>query len=238
MKTYGLVGKNLEHSFSKEYFNNKFQKERILNSQYLNFEINEISEFKKIISENKIYGLNITNPFKKVIIPYLDELSDEAKEIGAVNTILPYNGKLIGHNTDFLGFTISIKPLLKEKNKALILGDGGAAQAIKYSLKKLNIEYKIVNRNSSFNYLDIDIQITDYYNIIINTTPLGMYPKTDNFPKIPYKYLNEKHLLFDLIYNPKETEFLLKGKARKTQTMNGLNMLEIQAEESWKIWNP
>ena len=237
MRTFGLIGKSLEHSFSSQYFNEKFFKEGITDTQYLNFELKDISEFKQLIEKNKLSGLNITIPYKESIIPFLDELNEEAQEIGAVNTIQFSNGKTIGHNTDHIGFTNSIKPLLEDRNKAIILGDGGAAKAIKYALKKLNIEYKTINRNTSFDYLDITKQITGYYTIIINTTPVGSYPNINNFPKIPYEYLNQNYLLFDLIYNPNETKFLAYGKAKNAQTKNGLEMLQLQAEESWNIWN-
>ena len=237
MKTFGLIGKSLVHSFSAQYFSEKFLKEGITDTQYLNFELQDILEFKLLIDETKLSGLNVTIPYKESIIPFLDELSKEAKIIGAVNTIRFINEKLIGYNTDYIGFTNSIKPLLKDRNKAIILGDGGAAKAIKYALKKLGIEYKTASRNTLFDYLDITNQKAGYYNIIINTTPLGSYPNTSNFPKIPYDYLNENYLLFDLIYNPNETKFLAYGKAKNTQTKNGLEMLQIQAEESWNIWN-
>ena len=237
MRTFGLIGKSLEHSFSSQYFNEKFFKEGITDTQYLNFKLKDISEFKQLIEKNKLSGLNITIPYKESIIPFLDELNEEAKEIGAVNTIQFRNGKTIGHNTDHIGFTNSIKPLLEDRNKAIILGDGGAAKAIKYALKKLNIEYKTINRNTSFDYLDITKQMTGYYTIIINTTPVGSYPNINDFPKIPYEYLNQNYLLFDLIYNPNETKFLAYGKAKNAQTKNGLEMLQLQAEESWNIWN-
>ena len=237
MRTFGLIGKSLEHSFSSQYFNEKFFKEGITDTQYLNFELKDISEFTELIKTHKLSGLNITIPYKESIIPFLDELNEEAQEIGAVNTIQFSNGKTIGHNTDQIGFTNSIQPLLEGRNKAIILGDGGAAKAIKYALKKLNIEYKTINRNTSFDYLDITKQITGYYTIIINTTPVGSYPNINNFPKIPYEYLNQNYLLFDLIYNPNETKFLAYGKAKNAQTKNGLEMLQLQAEESWNIWN-
>jgi len=237
MRTFGLIGKSLAHSFSAQYFSEKFLKEGITDTQYLNFELKDISEFKQLIAKRKLSGLNVTIPYKESIIPFLDELNEEAKVIGAVNTIRFYNGKLIGYNTDYLGFTSSIQPLLGDRKKAIILGDGGAAKAIKYALKRLGIKYKTANRNTSFDYSDITKQITDYYTIIINTTPLGSYPNTSDFPKIPYKYLNKNYLLFDLIYNPNETKFLAYGKAKNAQTKNGLEMLQIQAEESWNIWN-
>jgi len=235
MKTFGLIGKDLSHSFSAKYFNEKFFKEEI-DAQYLNFELNNISEFPKLIRKQKLSGINITIPYKESIIPFLDKLSNEAKEIGAVNTIKLFNEKLVGHNTDIIGFTQSIIPILEGRNKALILGSGGASKAVELALKKLSIKYKTVSRNSSFDYLDITKQDTVSHNIIINTTPLGTNPKINDFPKIPYNYLNKNHLLFDLIYNPPETKFLQYGKAKKSTIKNGLEMLHIQAETSWNIW--
>ena len=237
MKTFGLIGKKLEHSFSSKYFSEKFIKEGITNTEYLNFEIKDIVEFKKLVSKVKLAGLNVTIPYKQTIIPFLDELNDNAKIIGAVNTIRFDNGKLIGYNTDYIGFMNSIKPILEDRKKAIILGDGGSAKAIKYALKKLNIEYRTVKRKSSFSYLDITKKIANYYDIIINATPIGSYPNIKDVPKIPYQYLNKKHLLYDLIYNPNETKFLTYGKIQKAKTKNGLEMLKIQAEESWNIWN-
>ena len=237
MRTFGLIGKNLIHSFSKQYFSEKFIKKKITNTQYLHFELENISEFKGLIKKTKIHGLNVTIPYKKSIIPFLDELSEEASLIGAVNTIHFNKGKLIGYNTDYIGFKKSIQPLLKGRNKALVLGNGGASKAIQYALIQLGIKFKIISRNTSFDYSDIIKQTTEYYSIIINTTPLGSYPKIDQQPNIPYKYLNKNNLLFDVIYNPNETKFLAYGRARNTQTKNGVEMLKIQAEESWKIWN-
>ena len=236
MKTFGLIGKDLSHSFSAKYFNEKFIKEEI-DAQYLNFELNNISEFPTLIRKQKLSGINITIPYKESIIPFLDKLSNEAKEIGAVNTVEFIDGKLAGHNTDIIGFTQSIIPILESRNKALILGSGGAAKAVELALRKLNIKYKTVSRNSSFDYPDITKQDTVSHNIIINTTPLGTNPRINDFPKIPYNYLNKNHLLFDLIYNPPETKFLKYGKAKKSTIKNGLEMLQIQAETSWNIWN-
>lgn len=237
MRTFGLIGKNLLYSFSAKYFAQKFLNEKITNTQYLNFEIQDIAEFKSLIQKVNLNGLNVTIPYKESIIPLLDELSETAKIIGAVNTICFTNGKLIGYNTDYLGFLESIKPLLDGRDRAIILGDGGSAKAIKFALKKLNIEYKTVNRNTSLNYTDVTSQIIENYSIIINTTPLGTHPEINNFPNIPYQDLTTKHLLFDLIYNPEETKFLTNGKSKRSKTKNGLEMLKIQAEESWKIWN-
>ena len=236
MKTFGLIGKDLSHSFSAKYFNKKFFKEEI-DAQYLNFELNNISEFPTLIREQKLSGLNVTIPYKESIIPFLDELSNEAKEIGAVNTIEFIDGRLAGHNTDIIGFTQSIIPILEGKNKALILGSGGAAKAVALALRKLNIKYKTVSRNSSLDYSNLTKQDTVSHNIIINTTPLGTNPNIYDFHKIHYNYLNKNHLLFDLIYNPPETKFLKYGKSKNSTIKNGLEMLHIQAETSWKIWN-
>jgi shikimate dehydrogenase len=237
MKTFGLIGKSLSHSFSSSYFNEKFFKEKITNTKYLNFELNDISDFPQLIKKQNLSGLNVTLPYKESIIPFLDELSENAKKIGSVNTIQIANGKLIGHNTDVIGFKQSIIPLLSGRNTALILGDGGAAKAVKFVFNQLNISHKTINRNSSFDYSDITRELIGSNAIIINTTPIGMMPKIKNYPQIPYELLTEKHLLFDLIYNPKETLFLKYGRANKACTKNGLEMLQIQAETSWSIWN-
>ena len=237
MSIFGLIGKTLSHSFSEGYFNDKFHKEDINDAEYKNFELNNISEFTDLISKIKLSGLNVTTPYKESIIPFLDELTPHANAIGAVNTIQFKDNKLIGHNTDTIGFLQSIYPLLNKRNKALILGNGGASKAIQYVLKILNIEHKIVSRKSSFDYLDISSESIGYYDIIINTTPLGTHPKIADFPQIPYKELNENHLLFDVIYNPTESAFLRFGKTKNCSIKNGLEMLEIQAESSWNIWN-
>ena len=237
MRTFGLIGKSLSHSFSQNYFNEKFYTEDINDAEYKNFELNNISEFTDLIRKMKLSGLNVTIPFKESVIPFLDELTPQAKAIGAVNTIQFKGNKLIGHNTDTIGFLQSIYPLLNGRNKALVLGNGGASKAIQHALKKMKIEYKIISRNSSFDYLDITSKSIVYYNIIINTTPLGAYPKIADFPQIPYKELNENHLLFDVIYNPRESAFLRFGKTKNCSIKNGLEMLEIQAESSWNIWN-
>jgi len=237
MRNFGLIGKTLSHSFSEGYFNKKLHKEDINDAEYKNFELNNISEFTDLISKIKLSGLNVTTPYKESIIPFLDELTPHAKAIRAVNTIQFKDNKLIGHNTDIIGFTQSIYPLLNERNKALILGNGGASKAIQYALKTLNIEYKIVSRKSSFDYSDISRKTISYYDIIINTTPLGTYPEIADFPQIPYKELNKNHLLFDVIYNPTESAFLRLGKTKNCSIKNGLEMLEIQAESSWNIWN-
>ena len=237
MRTFGLIGKTLSHTFSERYFNEKFHKKDLNYVVYKNFELKSIADFPRLIADKKLSGLNVTMPYKESIIPFLDDLTDDAKNIGAVNTIQFIDGKTIGHNTDWIGFSKSIKPLLEDKKTALILGNGGGAKAVKFALNKLNIKHKTVSRNTSFNYLDITTKTTNYYTIIINTTPLGTHPKILEFPKINYMDLNSKNLLFDLIYNPNESRFLQYGKAKGSEIKNGLEMLQIQAEESWNIWN-
>ena len=237
MRIFGLIGKNLSHSSSARYFNEKFLKEEITNTRYKNFKLKNISEFPKLIKENNISGLNITIPFKESIIPFLDKVSDAVKEIRAVNTIKNINGKLFGFNTDILGFEKSIYPLLQNKKTALILGDGGASKSIQYVLEKLNIHFKIVSRNSELDYHDLNKEIIENTDVIINSTPLGTYPKTEEFPNIPYQYLNSKHLLFDLVYNPEVSTFLSYGIRKNCSVKNGEEMLFLQAEESWRIWN-
>jgi len=237
MKTYGLIGENLSHSFSQQYFQKKFSKERIKDSQYLNFEINDISCLRELIQKKNIKGLNITIPFKEKVIPILDELTEDAKEIGAVNTIQINGNKLIGHNTDIFGFEESITPLLNGRNNSIILGDGGASKAIAFVFYKRGINFSIFSRNLMLKFADITEEVIQKNDIIINTTPLGMYPNADTFADLPYNAINTKHLLYDLVYNPEESQFLKKGMAKGAQIKNGKQMLYLQAEESWKIWN-
>ncbi|MBG66218.1 MAG: shikimate dehydrogenase [Flavobacteriales bacterium] len=237
MKTYCLIGKNLQHSFSKDFFKMKFKNEKIENIKYINIEINDISKLPELIKKNKIAGLNITNPYKKSVIPFLDKINESAKKIGAVNTIKMKKNKLIGYNTDVIGFEKSLTKIIGERKNALILGNGGASKAVKYVLNKLNVNYLIVNRKSKFDYHHITKDILNKYKIIINTTPVGMFPKIEEKPILKYKHLNNSHLLYDLIYNPNETEFLKNGRIQNCDIKNGLEMLYIQAEASWKIWN-
>lgn len=241
---FGLVGKNISHSFSKEYFTQKFEKLKLKNYQYINFDIPEIFEFPFLLYQrkNEFRGLNVTIPYKQSIIKYLDELSSEARKIGAVNTILINSEeKTIGYNTDYYGFKKSIQPLLKASHtKALILGTGGASKAIIYALKKLNIKVTSVSRtpkNEQLGYEDINANILKSHTIIVNTTPLGTFPNTKNAPNIPYQYITKNHLCYDLIYNPNLTKFLKKSKENGATIKNGLEMLELQAEKSWEIWN-
>ncbi|KAA5537751.1 shikimate dehydrogenase family protein [Paenimyroides baculatum] len=237
MKTYGLIGKKIGYSFSRNYFNNKFKNENRLNSQYINFDIDNLSELNNIFNINN-YGFNVTIPYKETIIPYLDSLDFHAEKIGAVNTIQIKKGKKIGFNTDWIGFKKSLEPLLKPHHKkALILGTGGASKAVIYALKQLQIQTLIVSRNGETTYEDLSEEIIQNNTIIINCTPVGTFPNTDSAPEIPYQFITKNHLVYDLIYNPAETLFLKKSKENGAVTKNGLEMLEIQAEESWKIWN-
>lgn len=241
LSRYGLLGKDIDYSFSRDYFTEKFECENT-HANYVNFDIPSIQDFPNICnSQPFLKGMNVTIPYKEQVKPYLDEIDETAKIIGAVNTIKFVDGKKIGFNTDYYGFMESLKPHLKEHhNKALILGTGGASKAIAYGLKQLGIDYVLVSRNPDFEelpYNAIDEDILNAYTIIVNCTPLGTYPKIEQFPDLPYEALSEKHLLFDLIYNPAETTFLKHGKEQGATIVNGSKMLELQAEESWRIWN-
>ncbi|MFN8294786.1 MAG: shikimate dehydrogenase [Chitinophagales bacterium] len=242
MKQFGLIGYPLSHSFSKGYFSEKFQKENITDCVYDVFPLEKIEDFTDLCAEHKnLSGLNATIPYKEKIIPFLDELNDEAQEIGAVNTIKFTNGKKIGYNTDCYGFEMSLKPLLKAHHtSALILGTGGASKAVEYVLKKSGISFQYVSRtksSTSISYNDVDSFIIQHSTLIINSTPIGMYPNVDDAPYLPYNFITNNHLLYDLIYNPEETQFLKEGRIRGAQTKNGLEMLYLQAERSWEIWN-
>ena len=241
MKQYGLIGKTLGHSFSKSYFENKFNTEHIQNASYSNFPLESIEEFKSLIKKKTFRGLNVTIPYKSSIIPFLDELSEEAKLIGAVNTIHFKNNRLIGYNTDYLGFHNAIKPFLQNTmEQALILGTGGASKAVVYALKKIGIKCLCVSRlpnEQQLNYNQLNDLVLKHHLLIVNTTPLGTAPNINECPDIPYKFVTEKHLLVDLVYNPEETLFLKKGRKNLANVLNGKSMLIHQAEEAWKIWN-
>lgn len=237
MKTYALIGKSLSHSFSEKYFTDKFREENILNTLYNNLEIDDISGIKEKIIKHKLLGFNVTIPYKSSITSYLDSLGKDAEKIGSVNTVKVLNGNLHGYNTDVIGFEKSILPLIKKRKTALILGNGGVSKSIQFVLRQLNIKFKIVSRNSNLDYHNITEKLIKESDIIINTTPLGTHPNTNSFPKIPYKYLNSKHLLYDVVYNPEVSQFLKYGKEYGAEIKNGLEMLKIQADESWKIWN-
>lgn len=240
--SFGLVGKNIPYSFSKKYFTEKFEKLNLSDYEFHNFDIDNINKLPKILKKYpQLKGLSITIPYKEQVIEFLDEISIEAKEIGAVNCIKIIDKKLVGFNTDIYGFENSFKPLLKSNHqKAIILGTGGASKAIKYVLTKLSIPYISVSRNpgkdDEISYPSLTDAIIKEYQIIINCTPVGTFPSINKYPKIPYKCLNETNYLFDLIYNPSETILLKNGKKRGATIKNGLEMLEIQAEKAWEIW--
>ncbi|HWS60755.1 MAG TPA: shikimate dehydrogenase [Flavobacterium sp.] len=244
LKRFGLLGRNISYSFSKGYFTEKFKTDKLFEGcSYENFDIPEINTFPEIIKNTpNLNGMNVTIPYKEVVIPYLDKLSKIATEIGAVNTIkFTKKGQLKGYNTDYYGFMKSLEPLLEPHHKnALILGTGGASKGVAYALKELGILYTFVSRESKegvIDYNQINSTTFDNYQIIINTSPVGTSPNTEVFPLIPYEYITEKHIAYDLIYNPAETQFLKKAAEKGARTKNGQDMLVIQAEKSWEIWN-
>jgi len=242
MKTYGLIGKSLSHSFSKNYFTEKFDDLGLTDSEYINIEIEAIEEFVEKVKELKPKGLNVTIPYKKAILPFLDELDEVAKEIGAVNTIVFKNGNLKGYNTDAFGFHQSIKPFFKSQHeRALILGTGGASKAVEYVLKQYGVDVLFASRSETkdniLNWNDINENVIKQHLLIINCTPLGMFPNIASKPVISYSALTERHLLVDLVYNPDETLFLKLGKENGAKVINGLTMLQQQAEKSWRLWN-
>ncbi|RAJ13040.1 shikimate dehydrogenase [Olleya aquimaris] len=244
MRKFGLIGKDISYSFSQNYFTLKFKDENITNATYQNFDIQTIEDFKQqILTTNNLAGLNVTIPYKESIIPFLDRLDKKAEKIGAVNTIkFTKKGRLKGYNTDVYGFKKSIKPHLKKHHKqALILGTGGASKAIAFVLKELNMTYHFVSRqaskNTKYTYDTLTQEDISQHQIIINCSPVGTFPKVEEAPNIPYQGITDKHILFDLIYNPSETRFLKHGQSKGAVTINGYNMLVFQAEKSWKIWN-
>ncbi len=247
MKTLGLVGKTLGYSFSKKHFEEKFSVQKLSEYRYLNFEIEAIANFPDIFKDKSIIGLSCTIPYKQEVIKYLNELSDEAKAIGAVNTIKVSRVEnelyLKGYNTDCFGFEKSLITQLETyHNKAIILGTGGASLAVEYVLKKLEIPYLIVSRSAStkegvVTYNELNESIIKEHKLIINCTPLGTYPDVDACANIPYQYIGDKHYLYDLVYNPECSLFLSKGKEKGASIKNGLEMLQLQADKAWEIWN-
>lgn len=245
MDKYGLIGYPLGHSFSKTFFNQKFTDENI-NAEYVNFEITNIKELKSVLRENPdLCGLNVTLPYKTQVIPLLDDIDQDARLIGAVNVIKFTKGlfgkiKLKGYNSDIIGFKQSIEPLLNTSHrKALILGTGGASRAVFQGLKQLGIGSTLVSRSSQdpgITYEEITPKMMEQYTVIVNTTPVGMYPHADECPNIPYDLLTPNHLLYDLLYNPDETLFMKKGKEKGAVVKNGLEMLLLQAFAAWNIW--
>ncbi len=245
MDKYGLIGFPLGHSFSKNYFNEKFQNENI-DAEYINFEIANIELLPEILASNpELRGLNVTIPYKEKVISYLDTVSPEARAIGAVNLIrVEHKGseiKLKGYNSDVIGFTKSIKPLLERFHKrALVLGTGGASKAVSYGLRSLGLETVSVSRfqrPGTIQYDKITPEVIKEYNVIVNCTPVGMYPHIDECPRLPYDAVDDKNILYDVIYNPDKTLFMKKGEEHGATVKNGLEMLLLQAFANWKIWN-
>ncbi len=244
MKRYGLIGRTLAHSFSAKYFAEKFRREGLENEcTYDLLELPEISCLGKLLEEiPTLAGFNVTIPYKQQVIPCLDALDDEARAIGAVNCVRVADGRLTGYNTDIAGIRVSLDELLgtTQADAALVLGTGGASQAVQYVLAQRDIPFSIVSRDpakGNFTYDDLDSAVTESHHLIINTSPVGMYPHADEAPQIPYALLTPDHYLFDLVYNPQQTLFARLGAERGAHTLTGLRMLYAQAEAAWEIWN-
>ncbi|WP_207492663.1 shikimate dehydrogenase [Aridibaculum aurantiacum] len=244
MRRFGLIGFPLSHSFSPAFFADKFQREGITDAVYEAFPLANIEDLKQLLADNPgIVGLNVTIPYKKKVIRFLTEGNDAVKQTVACNCIKIKDGKLFGYNTDIIGFQKSLIPHLQpHHNKALILGTGGAAQAVEYVLKQLNISYVFVSRNkvgkaNCINYSDVNESWMSIYKLVINTTPAGQFPNIGECPPLPYKYITNQHYFYDLLYNPAETLFLKQARQQGAIVKNGEEMLHLQAEESWKIWN-
>ncbi len=242
MKLLGLIGRPLSHSFSKNYFSEKFERENIRNYQYNLYPLETIDELRGLLKNNpELLGLNVTIPYKQEVIPFLDELTEVVAEANACNCIKIMDGKLVGYNTDVIGIEKTLRSFLKPQHtNALILGTGGASNAVQYVLKKAGINFQVVSRTPAekeWAYSLVTKKEMEDYKLIINCTPLGMYPLMDNAPDIDYNAIGSDHLLFDLIYNPAKTLFLQRGEERGAVIINGMNLLKIQADESWRIWN-
>lgn len=243
MRKYGLIGYPLTHSFSQKFFTEKFERENIRDTTYSNFPLTAIEELRPVLADPSLRGLNVTIPYKEQVLPFLHTMNEIVSAIGACNCIKIVDGQLYGYNTDVAGFERSLAPKLASHHKqALVLGAGGAAKAVEYVMKKRGIAYRLVTRRprpatTDLDYAAVDAGLLASHTLIINTTPLGMYPKTDDCPLLPYEALTPRHYLFDLVYNPVRTLFLQKGEERGAVVENGHDMLIIQAEESWRIWN-
>lgn len=245
MRKFGLIGFPLKHSFSKRYFTEKFEREGRHDCQYELFEIDQVGKIKQVLADNpELVGLNVTIPYKEQIIPYLDGLESGCQAIGAVNTIKVTNGKLVGYNTDYIGFKQSLSAWLPQRPvKALVLGTGGASRAVKQALSDLAIPFLMVSRNRSGNERMVSYQelhqlpgMLDTHHLLINTTPLGTYPNTEEMPSLPLSFLSEKHMVYDLVYNPEKTLLMRSVENVGGLVKNGLEMLHLQAEASWEIW--
>ncbi|MBL6603975.1 MAG: shikimate dehydrogenase [Flavobacteriaceae bacterium] len=241
MKRFGLIGRNIDYSFSRSYFTHKFNSSKKLSyCEYINFDIQSINKVKVVFNEKNLFGLNVTIPYKQDIINYLDEVDNLANEIGAVNTICFENQKKIGYNTDIVGFKKTLElNSLDNFDSVIILGSGGASKTVEYFCKKNNVSYKIVSRDKKKNYLSYDEINKDILSntvLIVNCTPVGTYPNIDSSPNLPYNLINDKSIFFDLVYNPEETLFIKKGKKIGCRTINGYQMLKLQADESWNLW--
>lgn len=242
MQRFGLIGYPLTHSFSQKFFTEKFAQEKITDAVYENFSLKDMDELHQVLRQHAdLCGLNVTIPYKKQVLAFLTDASDAVQKMGACNCIKISGGKLFGYNTDVFGFEKSLLHFLQPHHrKALILGTGGASAAVEFVLQKLGIDYLFVSRTAAENaisYAMLDEQVMASHQLIINTTPLGMYPKVEDCPAIPYQYLTAQHYLYDLVYNPAETKFLMHGKLQGATIQNGEEMLVLQAEESWRIWN-
>lgn len=239
MRKFGLIGYPLKHSFSPGYFADKFKREGIEDARYDLYELEEISAFKDLTKEDLV-GLNVTIPYKEKVIPFLHEMSEEAIEIGAVNTIKFENERLIGYNTDCFGFEASLLSFCGDQlpDRALVLGSGGASKAVGYTLQKMGVNFQFVSRRKGYlNYSDLDKKYFSENLLIVNATPLGTWPDVESAPDLPYEEINEKHFLYDLVYNPEKTLFLSLGEKQGASIKNGYDMLKLQAEKAWEIWN-
>lgn len=243
MRRYGLIGYPLSHSFSKKYFEDKFRQEGIADCAYELFPIKSIEEIRDVLRWNPdLHGLNVTIPYKELVIPFLHDTTHLPAGLHACNCIRIQGGRLTGFNTDIIGFEKSFSPLLKPHHtNALVLGSGGAASAVAFTLNRLGIAYKIVGRSrgsrAALTYDELNESIIATHHVIVNTTPLGMHPDTDAYPPLPYEAIGPEHYLYDVVYNPAKTAFLQKGEQQGAATRNGSEMLVIQAEESWRIWS-
>ena len=244
MQVYGLIGYPLGHSFSKQYFTGKFTREHVTGCRFKLFELKGIGELPALLqNEPGLKGLAVTIPYKESVMHLLDAVDMEAAQVGAVNCICITSGRLTGYNTDMIGFEMSLKPLLKEHHtKALVLGSGGSSKAVQYVLEKAGIGFQVVTRNKKpapgmISYESVNEQVIRNHTLIINCTPVGMYPHENEAPAIPYSYIRKGHLLYDLIYRPEVTRFLQFGKEMGAEIKNGYEMLVLQAEENWKLWN-